>query len=188
MRLFDTLVGATPVRYSLSEGAAAPTATKLGLWERVTHLMDQKFHAALALQNAQVLGSALRGMRRLTPLSAQSNAVIALARSFERQPVLRKLLTIQQASPEVQQLADEVKELGQRTLAMRLGLLPEEMATAPGLEQLAKKDRIYNYMARYNESCSFIDGEVFIKHNDRSVRWSEVPENLKPRCRGALAI
>lgn len=181
MRLFDNLLARAPVRYSMAPDGQTPVATPLRLLERVQHLCDAQFHAQIAEDNVRCLTDALRGTRRMTPLEAQSSALVQCVRSYERAKPLQRVLTAARSSqePQMQRLTERVTELSSRLLAARMGLTKEEMDLAPGLQTLAEKHRIYNYMARYNDSCQLVNGEVWIKQGGQPRSWSEVPAALK---------
>jgi hypothetical protein len=181
MRLFDNLLASAPVRYSLGPDGQTPVATPMRLLERVQHLCDERFHVQLVEDNVRCLQDALRATRRMTPLEAQSSPLLAQVRVYEKAKSVQRVLSAARSSssPRMQQLTERVTELSSRLLAARMGLTKEEMDLAPGLQTLAEKHRIYNYMARYNDTCQIVNGEVWIKQGGQQRPWSEVPAALR---------
>lgn len=117
----------------------------------------------------------------MTPLEAQSSPLLLAVRSYEKAKPLQRVLDAASGSQDLQMraLRERVSELSTRLLAARMGLAKEEMDLAPGLQSLAAKHRIYNYMARYDDRCQVIDGEVWIKQDGQLRPWSQVPSDLK---------
>lgn len=114
----------------------------------------------------------------MTPRRAQRCAELDAARVLDKQ--LERL----QHGDAAPGRARVRQALGEAALAARLGLTPEALASADGLAELAAQNRLYNYLARYDDTCHVRDGEVWIKYADALTPWSAVPAPLKvPRSR-----
>jgi hypothetical protein len=132
--------------------------------------------ADTARADAARLLADLKALPLRTPRAAQRCTVLEAVRAFEK----RVAPTVKAGDS----LARTLQELGEHVVAARLGLTRDALLSAEGLAELAAADRIYNHLARYDESCVVVGGEVHIKFAGALTPWSQIPAPLRmPRSR-----